>query len=81
MDFDTFEQLAVLRAPRRHAWELFEREVVKWWLLNEPTLRVERYWAWDDWPDKARHQYGLKDIGIDGVAITRNGERWAVQAK
>src|SRR5215510_6475398 len=81
MDFDMFERIVFSRATRRRSWEVFERDIVKWWMVNDPTLRIKRYWAWNEWPDKVRHQYAFKDIGIDGVAVTRNGERWAVQAK
>ena len=55
----------------------FER-AVKWLLKNAPETRnqFKKVWLWDDYPDR-----GGGDLGIDLVAETLQGTRWAIQAK
>ena len=55
----------------------FER-AVKWLLENGPETRhqFKKVWLWDDYPDN-----GGGDLGIDLVAETLQGTRWAIQAK
>ena len=55
----------------------FER-AVKWLLENAPETRnqFKKVWLWDDYPDREG-----RDLGIDLVAETLQGTRWAIQAK
>jgi superfamily II DNA or RNA helicase len=55
----------------------FER-LCKWLLQNEAQYRsrLERVWLWDEWPGRPG-----RDLGIDLVAVDREGGLWAVQAK
>lgn len=55
----------------------FER-LVAWYLTAAPEYRdlVRHVYLWDEWPGR----WGA-DAGIDLVAVTREGESWAVQAK
>lgn len=57
----------------------FER-LMKLWLLSDPKYTIlEKVWLWEEFPSKA--DFGGKDIGIDLVARTYNGEFWAIQCK
>ncbi|MDR2693103.1 MAG: DEAD/DEAH box helicase family protein [Chitinispirillales bacterium] len=38
-------------------------------------------WLWDEFPSRKDFGSGNKDLGIDIVARTKNGEYWAVQCK
>ncbi len=55
----------------------FER-VCKWFLKTDPVYagRFRRVWLWDEYRDR----WGV-DAGIDLVAETHEGDRWAIQAK
>ena len=55
----------------------FER-AVKWLLENAPETRnqFKKVWLWDDYPDR-----GGGDLGIDLVAETLQGTRWAILAQ
>ena len=57
----------------------FER-AVKWLLENAPETRnqFKKVWLWDDYPDRGEVR---TDLGIDLVAETLQGTRWAIQAK
>ena len=57
--------------------ETFER-VVKWLLENTPEFRdqFKKVWLWEEYPDAKG-----ADLGIDLVAETRQGTRYAIQAK
>ncbi|MBP5093116.1 MAG: DEAD/DEAH box helicase family protein, partial [Abditibacteriota bacterium] len=43
------------------------------------SSRVKEVWMWSDFP--YRSQFGGGDVGIDLVALTVDGEYWAVQCK
>jgi predicted helicase len=51
----------------------FER-AVKWLLENAPETcnQFKKVWLWDDYPDREG-----RDLGIDLVAETLQGTRWA----
>ena len=53
-------------------------QVAKWYLETSPeyATKFENVWLWSDWPERP-----TRDIGIDLVGETRDGERWAIQAK
>jgi len=38
-------------------------------------------WLWDEFPSRADFGVGDKDLGIDLVAKTKNGDYWAIQCK
>ena len=77
------EILAVYRAQsfsEHHKGERFER-LMQAFLKTSPLYcnLFKRIWMWEDFP--ARQDFGGKDIGIDLVAETGDGEFWAVQCK
>ena len=60
--------------------ERFER-LMKNFLVTYPVWRgtVAEVWRWKDFP--FRHELGGKDLGIDLVAKTVDGDYWAAQCK
>ena len=58
----------------------FER-LIRAYLLTEPIYKttIETVWLWKDFP--YRDDFGGKDIGIDLVAKTYDGEYWSIQCK
>jgi superfamily II DNA or RNA helicase len=50
----------------------------KYYLENHPIYRslLDKVWLWNDWPDR----WG-RDAGIDIIAETKNGRKWAIQCK
>ena len=62
---------------KNHRAQTFER-VVKWLLENAPEVRdqFKKVWLWSEYPDAKG-----ADLGIDLVAETRQGSRYAIQAK
>ena len=64
----------------RDKGDRFER-LMKAYFLTDPqyTSTIEKVWLWSEFP--ARDNFGWKDIGIDLVAYTFNGEFWAIQCK
>jgi len=60
--------------------ERFER-LMRNFLLTYPAWRgkIAEAWLWKDFP--FRHDLGTKDLGIDIVAKTVDGEYWAAQCK
>jgi len=49
------------------------------YLLTDPIYSFKHVWLWNEFPSKG--QFGGKDTGIDIVALTHNGDYWAVQCK
>ena len=68
---------AQFSADARVRGRQFER-LCRWYLQNAPEYRnkIKQVWLWKDWPER----WGV-DAGIDLVAETHDGERWAIQAK
>jgi predicted helicase len=64
----------------RDQGDRFER-LMKAYLLTEPRYRglFKSVWLWNEFP--SRQDFGGKDLGIDLVCKTLNGEYWAVQCK
>lgn len=64
--------------------QLFEH-LVKYFLELDPIYqsKLEKVWLFADVPHDVRQATNLppKDQGIDLVAVTRDGEYWAIQAK
>ena len=54
---------------------------MKGYLLTSPLYENEfdKVWLWSEFP--FREQFGRTDTGIDLVALTKDGEYWAIQCK
>lgn len=82
-NWDQFEEQA---APLGNAQkgQLFEH-LVKHYLELDPIyqLKLEKVWLFADVPHDVRQAIGLPPIdqGIDLIAVTHDGEYWAIQAK
>lgn len=57
----------------------FERLIKAWFLTDKRYGDLEKVWLWEEFP--SRKDFGGKDLGIDLVAKTVEGEYWAVQCK
>lgn len=55
--------------------------LIQRYLKTEPLYasRFKKIWLWNEFP--FRHDFGGKDIGIDLVAETTDGDYWAIQCK
>lgn len=64
----------------RQKGALFEK-IMQRWLKSDPryTSVLKDVWLWEEFP--ARKEFGGKDIGIDLVARTEEGDYWAIQCK
>lgn len=64
----------------RDKGDRFEK-LMQAYLKTDPkyTTILKEVWMWNDFP--ARKDFGGKDIGIDLVALTYEGEYWAIQCK
>ncbi|GGA87317.1 helicase [Flavobacterium palustre] len=60
--------------------ERFER-LIKAYLLTDPKYAnlFKKVWMWNEFPSKA--DLGGNDTGIDLVALTNDGDYWAIQCK
>ncbi|MCR9232971.1 MAG: DEAD/DEAH box helicase family protein [bacterium] len=58
----------------------FER-LMQAYLLSDPIYapKFKNVWLWNEFP--ARKDFGGKDTGIDLVALTHEGDFWAIQCK
>lgn len=58
----------------------FER-LMQGYLLTDPKYAYlfKNVWLWDEFPSK--NDLGGNDLGIDLVALTHEGEYWAIQCK
>jgi predicted helicase len=58
----------------------FER-LMQLYLQTDPkyAYNFKHVWMWDEFP--SRKEFGGKDTGIDLVALTHEGEYWAIQCK
>ena len=81
MKFDS-----VLEKYRKHAFSekdkgtRFER-LMQAYLRTDPKYAhlLKHVWLWNEFP--GRHDFGGTDTGIDLVALTGDGDYWAVQCK
>jgi predicted helicase len=81
MQFDT-----LLEKYRKHAFSekdkgaRFER-LMQAYLQTDPKYAhlLKQVWLWNEFP--GRHDFGGTDTGIDLVALTVDGDYWAVQCK
>ena len=64
----------------RDKGDRFER-LMQAYLLTDPkySALLDQVWLWNEFPSKA--DFGGKDIGIDLVALTYEGDFWAIQCK
>lgn len=64
----------------RDKGDRFER-LMKAYLLTDPQYRnkLKEVWIWEEFP--GRRDFGGNDIGIDLVALTNEGDYWAIQCK
>ncbi|NTV67025.1 MAG: DEAD/DEAH box helicase [Chlorobaculum sp.] len=64
----------------RDKGDRFER-LMQAWLATDPqyAFRFSNIWLWNEFP--ARSDFGGKDTGIDLVALTHDGDYWAIQCK
>jgi len=64
----------------RDKGDKFER-LIQTYLLSDPTYShtIKKVWLWNEF--FAREQFGKSDVGIDLVALTDQGEYWAIQCK
>lgn len=64
----------------RDKGDRFER-LMQAWLATDPqyAYRFRNIWLWNEFP--ARNDFGGKDTGIDLVALTNEGDYWAIQCK
>ncbi|MFN0290028.1 DEAD/DEAH box helicase [Pedobacter helvus] len=60
--------------------ERFER-LMKAYLLTDPKYshKFKKIWLWEEFPGKK--DLGSNDTGIDLVALTKEGDYWAIQCK
>jgi len=56
----------------------FER-LMQAYLRTDPQFHFQEVWLWNEFPSRA--DLGGTDTGIDLVALTHEGDYWAVQCK
>ncbi|QQS65386.1 DEAD/DEAH box helicase [Candidatus Saccharibacteria bacterium] len=57
----------------------FERLIQAYFYTDPKYRHLEKIWLWNEFPH--RSSFGGKDVGIDLVALTTEGEYWAIQCK
>lgn len=77
---DILNKYREISFSERDKGDRFER-LMKNYFLTDPqyTSTVEKVWLWSEFP--AKDDFGGKDIGIDLVAYTFDGQFWAIQCK
>ena len=81
MKFDQIlEQYRKYSFSERDKGDRFER-LMQAYLQTDPKYadRFKYVWMWNEFP--AKRDFGGKDTGIDLVAMTHEGDYWAVQCK
>ncbi|MBQ0029443.1 MAG: DEAD/DEAH box helicase family protein [Bacteroidales bacterium] len=78
--YDILQKIRSLSVTERQKGALFEK-IMQRWLKSDPryTSVLKDVWLWEEFP--ARKEFGGKDIGIDLVARTEEGDYWAIQCK
>lgn len=72
------EQIRNQALSEREKGSQFEK-LIQAWFLSDPKYDCSNVWLWEDFPTK--DSLGSKDLGIDLVLRTTDGEYWAVQCK
>lgn len=81
MTFDKIlDKYRKISFSERDKGDRFER-LMQAYLQTDPiyTSQLKKIWLWKDFPGK--NDFGGKDTGIDLVAITHEGDYWAIQCK
>lgn len=81
MIFDTLlEKYRTLAFSERDKGDRFER-LIQAYLKTDPkyAYQFKKVWLWGEFP--YRHDLGGGDTGIDLVALTHDGDFWAIQCK
>ncbi len=63
----------------RDKGDRFERLMQSYLYTDPKYAHLKKVWLWSEFPH--RHDFGSHDVGIDLVALTTEGEYWAVQCK
>jgi len=74
------EKYRKISFSERDKGDRFER-LMKAYLLTDPkyAYKLKKVWLWNEFPAKA--DLGGNDTGIDLVALTNEGDFWAIQCK
>lgn len=74
------EKYRKIAYSERDKGDRFER-LIQAYLKTDPKFSFifKRVWLWEDFPCK--HDLGGSDTGIDLVALTNDGDYWAIQCK
>jgi len=77
---DILQRFRTESFTEREKGSKFEK-LIRRWLLSDPKYSnmLEHVWLWNEFP--AKDDFGGKDVGIDLVAQTDQGEYWAIQCK
>jgi predicted helicase len=81
MTFDNIlDKYRKISFSERDKGDRFER-LMQAYLQTDPlyTYQLKKVWLWNDFP--GRKDFGGKDTGIDLVALTHEGDYWAIQCK
>ncbi|MCT4664236.1 MAG: DEAD/DEAH box helicase family protein [Flavobacteriales bacterium] len=76
----TLEEYREISFSERDKGDRFER-LMQAYLQTDPTYTslFQYVWLWNEFPNK--DEFGGKDTGIDLVALTYEGDYWAIQCK
>lgn len=74
------EKYRKISFSERDKGDRFER-LMKAYLLTDPkyAYKFKKVWLWNEFPSKA--DLGGNDTGIDLIALTNEGDYWAIQCK
>ena len=78
---DVIQKLNTESTSKRDKGYKFELLILNWFKIDKLYCEsIDKIYLWNDFPLKKEFGDG-QDIGIDIVAITKNGEYWAIQCK
>ena len=77
---DVLKTIKAQQLADRDKGTQFEMLILRW-LKTDPKYAtlLSNVWMWHDFP--YNDQFGYNDLGIDLVALTNDGEFWAIQCK
>ncbi|PZP46870.1 MAG: hypothetical protein DI598_11640 [Pseudopedobacter saltans] len=77
---EILEKYRKISFSQKDKGERFER-LMKAYLLTDPkyAYKFKKVWLWNEFPSKV--DIGGSDTGIDLVALTNDGDYWAIQCK
>jgi len=78
--YQILEKYRTISFSERDKGDRFER-LMKAYLLTDPkyAYKFKKVWLWNEFPSK--QDLGGNDTGIDLVALTNEGDYWAIQCK